>query len=89
MLAAVRTAGSQTPGALPRAPPLPRIAQINNAGIFDMGTKARKETADGYESHFGTNFMAPSLLTLLLLPYIRAPEGEPFAAQLLRPVLVQ
>ena len=40
-----------------------------------MGTKARKETADGYESHFGTNYMAPTLLTLLLLPHIRAPEG--------------
>ncbi len=41
---------------------------VNNAGISTM---ARTFTLDGYESHIGTNFIGPALLTTLLLPYFQ------------------
>jgi len=39
---------------------------INNAGVFDMSNKY-VITEDEYEQHHGTNFLAPSLLSLLLV----------------------
>ena len=44
---------------------------MNNAGIFDIGGSKRSLTADGHEAHFGTNYLAPALLTLLLLPHLQ------------------
>jgi NAD(P)-dependent dehydrogenase (short-subunit alcohol dehydrogenase family) len=45
---------------------------VNNAGIGG-GTRAsgREESADGYELRFAVNYLAPFLLTQLLLPLIR------------------
>ncbi|KAJ4869390.1 NAD(P)-binding Rossmann-fold superfamily protein [Raphanus sativus] len=40
---------------------------INNAGIFAMG-EAQKFSEDGYEQHMQVNHLAPSLLSVLLLP---------------------
>lgn len=40
---------------------------INNAGIFSMG-EPQKFSKDGYETHQQVNFLAPALLSILLLP---------------------
>jgi len=50
---------------------LPLNVLINNAGIFSMSAP-RGETADGFESHMGTNHLGHFLLTLLLIPSLRA-----------------
>uniref|UniRef100_A0A6N2K9J4 Uncharacterized protein n=1 Tax=Salix viminalis TaxID=40686 RepID=A0A6N2K9J4_SALVM len=42
---------------------------INNAGIFSMG-EPQKFSEDGYETHLQVNFLAPALLSVLLLPSI-------------------
>ena len=42
---------------------------ISNAAVF---TGARRETADGFETMFAVNYLAPFLLTNLLLPTITA-----------------
>jgi NAD(P)-dependent dehydrogenase (short-subunit alcohol dehydrogenase family) len=42
---------------------------INNAGIG--GSKDRRESLDGYELCFAVNYLAPFLLTALLLPLLR------------------
>lgn len=44
---------------------------VNNAGMLG---RARAETADGFEAHFGVNYLGPFLLTLLLLPALGAAE---------------
>ncbi|KAI3759596.1 hypothetical protein L6452_07521 [Arctium lappa] len=44
---------------------------INNAGIFSM-RKPQMFSTDGYEIHMQVNFLAPSLLSLLLLPSLDA-----------------
>ncbi|KAD4889204.1 hypothetical protein E3N88_21277 [Mikania micrantha] len=44
---------------------------VNNAGIFSMG-KGQKFSVDGYEMHMQVNFLAPALLSLLLLPSLKA-----------------
>ena len=45
---------------------------INNAGIGAGGRRApREESADGYELRFAVNYLAPFLLTVLLLPLLR------------------
>ncbi|OQR83746.1 short-chain dehydrogenase [Achlya hypogyna] len=47
---------------------------INNAGVNNY---YRKETVDGFEAMFGTNFLGPFLLTNLLLPaLLKAEEGR-------------
>ena len=43
---------------------------INNAGVFDM-SGAHKHTSDGHEQHYGTNYLAPALLSLLLMPALK------------------
>jgi len=43
---------------------------INNAGV--LGREARQLTGDGQELHFQVNYLAPFLLTELLLPTIQA-----------------
>jgi NAD(P)-dependent dehydrogenase (short-subunit alcohol dehydrogenase family) len=43
---------------------------VNNAGIGG-GTGRREESADGYELRFAVNYLAPFLLTNLLLPLLR------------------
>jgi NAD(P)-dependent dehydrogenase (short-subunit alcohol dehydrogenase family) len=43
---------------------------INNAGVY--GGEARQVTGDGQELHFQVNYLAPFLLTELLLPVLRA-----------------
>eukprot|EP00898_Chlorokybus_atmophyticus_P002331 jgi/Chlat1/3099/Chrsp21S03340 len=53
---------------------LPVNVLINNAGIFSM-VGSRSETADGFESHFGVNFLSHFLLTRLLLPALV--RGQP------------
>jgi retinol dehydrogenase-12 len=47
---------------------------INNAGVFDMSGSFVK-TKDGFEQHWGVNYIAPALLTLLLMPALGL-EGE-------------
>lgn len=48
---------------------------INNAGIFDMsGTYGKSE--DGREQHLQSNFLAPALLSMLLLKPLRASGAE-------------
>ena len=42
---------------------------VNNAGIAGGGD--RQESADGYELRFAVNYLAPFLLTRLLLPLLR------------------
>lgn len=42
---------------------------INNAGVFPLG---RRETADGLENTFAVNYLAPFLLTNLLLDTLKA-----------------
>jgi NAD(P)-dependent dehydrogenase (short-subunit alcohol dehydrogenase family) len=42
---------------------------VNNAGIAGVGP--RQESADGYELRFAVNYLAPFLLTELLLPLLR------------------
>ena len=42
---------------------------VNNAGIAGVGD--RQESADGYELRFAVNYLAPFLLTRLLLPLLR------------------
>ena len=44
---------------------------INNAGVWVTGEQ-RALSADGHEMHFAVNYLAPFLLTHLLLPTIRA-----------------
>src|SRR2546422_113733 len=45
---------------------------INNAGIgFGTPGGEREESADGYELRFAVNYLAPFLLTNLLLPLLR------------------
>lgn len=43
---------------------------VNNAGVFNMGVRERKETVDGHEMHLQVNYMSPFLLTVLLLPLL-------------------
>lgn len=43
---------------------------INNAGVFDM-SGLYKKTKDGHEQHWGTNYLAPALLALLLMPALK------------------
>ncbi|XP_075504952.1 dehydrogenase/reductase SDR family member FEY-like [Primulina tabacum] len=45
----------------------PLHALINNAGIFSIG-EPQKFSKDGYEEHLQVNHLAPSLLSVLLLP---------------------
>ncbi|KAL4584619.1 hypothetical protein LXL04_009223 [Taraxacum kok-saghyz] len=47
---------------------------INNAGVFSMG-KSKMWSTDGYETHMQVNFLAPALLSLLLLPSLKS--GSP------------
>jgi NAD(P)-dependent dehydrogenase (short-subunit alcohol dehydrogenase family) len=45
---------------------------VNNAGIGGgSGTSGREESSDGNELRFAVNYLAPFLLTLLLLPMLR------------------
>lgn len=53
----------------------PRLdALVNNAGVGIRvpGDGARAESADGFEYRFAVNYLAPYLLTRLLLPALRA-----------------
>lgn len=45
---------------------------INNAGVFLAGDKPRQASRDGLELHFQVNYLAPFLLTHLLLPTLKA-----------------
>lgn len=42
---------------------------VNNAGV--MSIPQRETTEDGFEKQFGTNYLGPFALTLLLLPVLR------------------
>jgi NAD(P)-dependent dehydrogenase (short-subunit alcohol dehydrogenase family) len=46
---------------------------INNAGV--MAVPKRQTTEDGFELQFGTNFLGPFALTLLLLPALQRAEA--------------
>ena len=53
----------------------PRLdALVNNAGIGTTvpGGPARQESADGHELRFAVNYLAPYLLTRLLMPKLRS-----------------
>jgi retinol dehydrogenase-12 len=70
-LASVRAFASAWAG---RKQPLDCL--VNNAGIFDMGAKTPVVLGEtGHEEHWVTNFLAPVLLALLLLPSLRAAPG--------------
>ena len=45
---------------------------VNNAGVGLFGGGARQASRDGQELHFQVNYLAPFLLTQLLLPTIKA-----------------
>ena len=45
---------------------------LNNAGVLLAGDKPRQESQDGLELHFAVNYLAPFLLTDLLLPTLKA-----------------
>jgi NAD(P)-dependent dehydrogenase (short-subunit alcohol dehydrogenase family) len=45
---------------------------INNAGVGLFAGGERQVSRDGYELHFAVNYLAPFLLTLQLLPLVRA-----------------
>jgi len=46
---------------------------INNAGLFE---KEKKTTKQGFEGHFGINYLAHFYLTNLMTPYLAAaPSG--------------
>src|SRR5665213_157357 len=45
---------------------------INNAGVALFGDKPRQSSHDGLELHFQVNYLAPFLLTHLLLAKIRS-----------------
>ena len=45
---------------------------VNNAGVGLFGGGARQESGDGQELHFQVNYLAPFLLTHLLLPTLKA-----------------
>ncbi len=46
---------------------------VNNAGVALFGARAgRQQSRDGHELHFAVNYLAPFLLTLLLLPALKA-----------------
>jgi len=49
---------------------IPIHCLINNAGVFDM-SGTHRFTSDGHEQHYGTNYLAPALLSLLLLPSLK------------------
>jgi len=51
---------------------------VNNAGIGTTlpGGGARQESEDGYELRFAVNYLAPFLLTRLLLPTLRLSTFE-------------
>ena len=42
---------------------------VNNAGV--MSIPERRETADGFEAHLGTNYLGPFALTMLLMPALQ------------------
>jgi retinol dehydrogenase-12 len=54
---------------------LPVHALINNAGIFSMSSP-REATADGFESHMGTNYLGHFLLTHSMLPWLKKARQE-------------
>ena len=46
---------------------------VNNAGVALFGGReGRRESRDGHELHFAVNYLAPFLLTLMLLPALKA-----------------
>ncbi|CAK6450688.1 unnamed protein product [Pipistrellus nathusii] len=55
---------------------LPVHVLVNNAGV--MMVPERQETADGFEQHFGVNYLGHFLLTLLLLDTLER-SGRPGA----------
>ena len=59
---------------------------LNNAGVFDMSGAYRK-TQDGHEQHYGTNYLAPALLSLMLMPALRR-AGDADAAAPARVIFV-
>jgi NAD(P)-dependent dehydrogenase (short-subunit alcohol dehydrogenase family) len=63
----VRTLGREVLARHPRIDVL-----INNAGVGLFGGGGRQQSRDGYELHFQVNYLAPFLLTHLLLPAVRA-----------------
>lgn len=65
-LAAVRTLSEQIAADHPRLDVL-----VNNAGI-GYGASGRELSADGHELRFAVNYLAPYLLTRLMLPQVRA-----------------
>ena len=68
-LDSVRAAAEELQALLPRVDVL-----INNAGRYGSGFE---ETVDGFESHLAVNYLAPFLLTHLLLGLVRkSPAGR-------------
>ena len=49
---------------------------INNAGVFDMSGKYCV-TSDGFESHFGVNYLGQVLLTIVMMPWMKRQGAEP------------
>lgn len=49
---------------------LPFNSSNNSVFVSCLCPAPRRETADGFEEHWGINYLASVLLTLLLLPYL-------------------
>lgn len=67
--AAARTATATKATTAPR----PLHVLICNAGVFNMGVRERRETAEGgFEEHMACNHLGHFLLAVLLMPSLRA-----------------
>jgi NAD(P)-dependent dehydrogenase (short-subunit alcohol dehydrogenase family) len=67
-LAAVRALAAEVQATVPRLDVL-----VNNAAVgFGAPGAAREASADGHELRFAVNYLAPVLLTRLLVPLLRA-----------------
>jgi NAD(P)-dependent dehydrogenase (short-subunit alcohol dehydrogenase family) len=88
MMSGGKSSGRKTTRAATPTPPRPLHVLICNAGVFNMGVRERRETAEGgFEEHLACNHLGHFLLAVLLLPSLRegTRELEAAASSLLLP----